>query len=206
MLYALSGSHRCGKSTLAKGLAESCGLTYVPIKTTEVALKHGYNPVAPMTLETRIGLQVILLDEYMSTIAGCPRPAIVDRSPLDHLAYLLAEIHMQSHNEVPHLMIEKLMKLIEATTSTLSHHIDMVIYLHPLPTYEVDPTKPAPNRLYQYHYASVLRGMIAVEGHKFNWADVPMADHAQRLEFCSSMIGQRIAQIEHLKAHSPHLH
>lgn len=206
MRYGLFGAHRSGKSTLAAAAAKVLGIEYLPIKTTEVAKRFGFNPVLPMTLSQRIDLQAILLDDFIKTVHQATGPFITDRTPLDHAAYLLTEINMRSGDQLDAAALQRCKDIYDAAIEVTSTTFEMVYYLQPLSTYEVDPTKPPENRIYQLHYEMVSLGILMQHSRRFNWASIPAMDLEERTSvFCQS-VASRIQSIQESRQSATHLH
>lgn len=97
MRIAISGAHRTGKTTLAKALAARLECMYEPsnISGSPVWKLLGMDPTAVLTFSERAVLQNKLLEYLESRYAsftGLLGNWITDRSPVDILAYLMANV------------------------------------------------------------------------------------------------------------------
>ncbi|MCP9494360.1 MAG: ATP-binding protein [Pyrinomonadaceae bacterium MAG19_C2-C3] len=91
----LAGSHRTGKSTLARVIAKRSGIPFIKTTTTEVFARLGLDPAAKMDFATRLNVQRRILRVYQETWQSAHlarQPFITDRTPVDLLAYTFADI------------------------------------------------------------------------------------------------------------------
>lgn len=91
----LAGSHRTGKSTLARVLAKRSGIPFIKTTTTEVFARLGLDPAAKMDFATRLNVQRHILRAYQESWQSAHlahQPFITDRTPVDLLAYTFADI------------------------------------------------------------------------------------------------------------------
>lgn len=205
MLYGLVGASRAGKTTLAKKVAEELAIDFHPTRTSGVALDHGYDLMAPMTLSDRVTVQNILLDNHIKEIEALPRPLVIDRTPIDYLGYLLAEINMTSALAADPVTLEKAYDYINRCKSATARYYDFLYYLDPLPDYEAAEGKHASNRAYQYHTAALMRGILHDMDGDVNVAFLNLQDLEVRTEFMAEHMVKRLNEIEDLKRAS-HLH
>lgn len=91
MTLGLSGAHRTGKSTLAKAFSEKSGIPFVPTTATEVFKRLGVDPKADLPFGERLKIQWEILNEF-STLWSEHTDFITDRTPIDMLAYTLADV------------------------------------------------------------------------------------------------------------------
>lgn len=208
MLYGFTGPSRSGKTTLAKGIAEDLGIHFHATTTTATAKAHGYDPVAPMPLINRVELQHILLDAHLKEIADLPRPAIVDRTPIDHLAYLMCEIHMQSRDQLTDEAIKQVVRYQDRVFDEVPKRYDMVFFIGQLPHYEAAVDKPTDNRAYHSHYELVVEGALARLGHEngFKHGLLRVTDFETRKEVLHDVLVQRMDVIDKERKSTLHMH
>lgn len=96
----LCGSHRTGKTTLASALAARCGKSVLKTQTSAVFAAHNLDPAQEMDFKTRLWIQGHILDDAQGLWEKQTQAFIADRTPLDMLAYTLADI--QGVTEVDH--------------------------------------------------------------------------------------------------------
>ena len=88
----LCGSHRTGKTTLAREIAEQTGREFIQTTTSEVFAENGINPSDPMDFSTRIWIQDKVVDAAVVIWSRASGPFVTDRTPLDMIAYTMADI------------------------------------------------------------------------------------------------------------------
>jgi len=207
MLFGISGSAGCGKTTVAKQVAEDLGILFRPTSITECARRHGFDPVAPMSLTQRVALQKHLLEDHLEMIDGETRPLIVDRTPIDMLGYMLGEMHMQSHQELPGDVLNQVAKYAADCLEATVKHYDQVFVLSPLANYEVSGKRPAENPAYQLHTHFLMLGGVMQISQRINgFAIINETDLQFRLDTVHDTLTARMDQIETEKRASAHIH
>lgn len=156
MILGLAGTHRSGKSTLARLAASAMGLTYYDGSFGRLARTLGYDSVAPMSLVERMAMQNGVLDRYAEELRAVPGDVITDRTPVDMLAYLIAEVGMHAglDEAVSRSIVAYRLRCIAMTRDLFRS----VFLLQPLPTYEVADGKPSENPAYQWHIQTLIEG------------------------------------------------
>ena len=92
MNIGLCGSHRTGKTTLAEAISKKNGMPFLRTVTSKVFQQYGIDPSMPMDLKTRLGIQHKILDAAEKIWQTAEEQFITDRTPLDMMAYTLADI------------------------------------------------------------------------------------------------------------------
>lgn len=92
MSIGLLGAHRVGKSTLASQVSMETGMPLLLTTTSDVVKRLGVDLSQPMSFIDRMTLQVEILKEAESVWRQADGYFITDRTPLDMLAYTLADI------------------------------------------------------------------------------------------------------------------
>lgn len=96
MILGLAGSHRSGKTTLARAVAAKGGIAFYDGSFGRLARTLGFESVARMSIFERLTMQNRVLDLYDREIRQDAAARITDRTPLDMLAYLVAEVGMHA--------------------------------------------------------------------------------------------------------------
>lgn len=94
-MIGLCGSHRVGKSTLAKAFALRGSIPYVQTSGSEVFEILGKDPKIDYPIDVRIGIQEAILYAFELQYAKARSTATVwvaDRTPIDIASYLVADI------------------------------------------------------------------------------------------------------------------
>jgi len=92
MNIGLCGSHRTGKTTLAEAISKRTGMPFLKTVTSEVFQQCGLDPSRPMDFKKRLGIQHKILDAAEKIWQTKEAQFITDRTPLDMMAYTLADI------------------------------------------------------------------------------------------------------------------
>jgi hypothetical protein len=206
MLYGISGASGTGKTTLAKRVAEDLGITYMPTSITECAKKHGFDAVGMLTLPKRLELQLHLLEDHVEMICQAERPLIVDRTPIDMIGYMLAELDMHSHHRLTDKEIGQVEDYVNLCSDMTLKLYDYVFIVGQLDNYDVSATRPADNRAYQTHSQMIMLGALFRLSGQVSFAHVPMQDLDRRCEFVHDTIVGRLDAIGKERRSSLHIH
>lgn len=164
-IYGLIGAQRVGKTTLARDLAEEHGVPFCETRVSQTLASLGVNPQADMAFVDRLVTQERVLQalfkDYQRAMDEHPAaPAvIVDRTPLDVLAYTTAEIQRETLND-PDLMraVARHENLCFTAMNSLFAGACLVPPGIPLVP---DPTKAPANPHYQRHiHATMLEAVV----------------------------------------------
>lgn len=206
MLYGLSGPSGSGKTTLAKTIAESLDLTFMPTSITACAQKHGYNSVGMLSLGQRIDLQQHLLHDHMEMLNAAPRPLIVDRTPIDFIAYMMAEMDMHSHLRATDAELGRIHDYVNECLNAALAFYDYVFLLGQLDSYEVTETRPALNRAYGMHTQLLMMGALQALYGRLGYVILQTTDHLVHETTVHDLIVKRMNAIEQEKRSAKHLH
>jgi nicotinamide riboside kinase len=206
MLFGISGASGTGKTTLAKRVAEDLGITYMPTSITECAKKHGFDAVAPMSLQSRIELQMHLLKDHVDMVTNADRPLIVDRTPIDMVAYLMAEFDMHSHMRATSEEIVAAEEYVDLCLDATTRLYDYIFVLGQLDHYEIKESRPADNRAYQTHTQLIMQGCLSQIHGRMNYMVIRSQDLEDRHETLSDAIVRRMDDISRERASSAHIH
>ncbi len=155
-MFGIMGSHRSGKTTLAKAISRQTGIRYFSSSTTQIMKEGGFDGVADMPIVQRIAAQEWLLLRYMEIIDTEPRPFITDRTPIDMASYLLAEVTM--HN-TPVELGPRIKAYVNSCVMASHSLFDTMIITRPLAEYVAEPDKPPPNLAFQQHIQVLIEGL-----------------------------------------------
>ncbi len=96
----ISGAHRVGKSTLAKAAAEKLGMQFCETRCSEVFAKPLggvlYKPSDDLPFLDRVAMQVRMMHHLLDRYKDMTGPFIADRTPVDVIAYMFAEVRGSS--------------------------------------------------------------------------------------------------------------
>ncbi len=206
MLFGISGASGTGKTTLAKAVAEDLGITYMPTSITECGKKHGFDPVAPMSIRSRLELQMHLLNDHVEMVTKADRPLIVDRTPIDMVAYLMAEFDMHSHMRVTADEIVAAEEYVDLCLETTAKLYDYIFILGQLDHYEIKESRPADNRAYQTHTQLIMQGCMSRLYGRVNYTIIRSQDLEDRHETLHDTIVRRMDDITRERSSSAHIH
>jgi hypothetical protein len=154
MSIGLCGAHRTGKTTLAEALAAQTKKPFVKTSTSEVFRQHGLDPAQALDFKKRLEIQKQILISYIETWSAQPQSFITDRTPVDLMAYTLADI--QGNTEVDFPELERyLERCFEATNK----YFDVLIVLQPGIELIAAEGKAALSRAYIEHLNSLILGL-----------------------------------------------
>ncbi|MGV1754768.1 AAA family ATPase [Agrobacterium sp. CG674] len=206
MLYGIAGSSGTGKTTLAKAVAESLGITYIPTSITESANRHGFNPVGFLSIQDRLKMQWHLLQDHIELITATPGPCITDRTPIDFIGYMLCELDMQSHMRISAKDIQEIESYKDRCLKDVVRFYDHIFVATQLDDYEVANTRPADNRAYQSHSQLVMEGAIYSLTGQVNFSVMRPQDRDVRETHVHDTIVKRLDAICTLRKSAAHIH
>lgn len=162
MIYGIAGASGTGKTTLAKKVAEELGAEFFPASISELGKEIGLSPVSDMDLETRIRFQAKLLDALIGKIRELDplKVYIMDRTPLDTIGYLMAEVNMHSDQKATPETLALANKLVELAQSASAHYFGATYQTAPLADYSEAETRPRANPAYQQHVHMLIAGAV----------------------------------------------
>jgi len=154
----LCGSHRTGKTTLAREIAGRSGLEFLQTTTSEVFSRHGLDPSAAMDFHTRLWIQHKVVEAAEKVWQGAAGPFVSDRTPLDMMAYTLADI--QGGTAVDYAELESYLDHCFAVTN--SFFSDLVVIQPAIPLVH-EQGKAALNLSYMEHLNVLVKGLCCDE-------------------------------------------
>ena len=157
MVIALIGAQRVGKSTLAKAASEQLGIPYLEMKTSAVFELMGYSPKCDYDFTTRLKIQNAILDNMKASYIATGSNFITDRSPIDALAYTLADVQRTNLTEQEQIdTIAYMDRCYELT----NRHLAMLMLIPPgIPLIEEEGKAPA-NLTYMEHIHALCAGLL----------------------------------------------
>lgn len=179
MILGLAGTHRSGKSTLARDVAERAGIGFYDGSFGRLAKTLGYESVSKMDIAERLSMQNRVLDLYDREIRRDGGGLITDRTPLDMCAYLVAEVGM--HAGLEEAASRSVVAYRDRCISLTRELFDAVFLLQPLPVYVVADGKPSGDPAYQQHIQMLIEGAVHVARGSVRTITIDALDHATRI-------------------------
>jgi hypothetical protein len=150
----LGGSHRTGKTTLALAIAQKKNIAFVKTDTGAVFKRQGLHPAAPMDFNTRLEIQHQVLEAAVQVWQAETSDFITDRTPLDFIAYTLADI--QGATEVDFAALTIYLTRCFAVTNQF---FNLLAVLQPAIPLVEEPGKAALNPAYMEHLNMIIQGL-----------------------------------------------
>ncbi len=163
----LCGSHRTGKTTTAKKLADDNDIPFVETTTSAVFAKHDLKPSSPMDFSTRLWIQDKVL-EAAEEIWSQHRHFITDRTPLDMLAYTLGDIQGRTQIE-----FEALEHYITRCFESCNRYFSRLCVVQPGIPLIAAPGKAALNEAYIEHLNTLVLGLCLDERQQTPFSVMP---------------------------------
>lgn len=160
-MIGLAGAHRTGKTTLARAYAEKHGLEFVQTSASEVFKEFGMNPATRYAFDTRLTIQEEILKRFDQQYAAVgARPAITDRTPLDMLAYTMAEA---TQDHVPDELQPRFKKYVQNCIDVTNKRFGVLLVVQPGIKIVAEEGKAALNDAYIEHLNSIILGLSVDE-------------------------------------------
>jgi hypothetical protein len=150
----LSGSHRTGKTTLALAIAQKKHIAFIKTDTHAVFKQQGLHPAAPMDFNTRLEIQHQVLAAAVQAWQVETNDFITDRTPLDFIAYTLADI--QGTTAVD---FAALTTYITRCFEVTNQFFNLLVVLQPAIPLVDEPGKAALNPAYMEHLNVIIQGL-----------------------------------------------
>lgn len=132
MRIGLAGAHRVGKTTLGLALAEHLGVPFVETHVSRAKIwdETGIAPSDSVTFAERVRLQRALvrhLKEVFDEVKGCKEGWVADRTYLDLLGYLFANVDATCSN----LWSSEVAELVADVRELTAETFDKIVLLQP---------------------------------------------------------------------------
>jgi len=156
-MIGLAGAHRTGKTTLARECARVLDLPFVETEVSGIFESMNLDPAAPMDIQTRLIVQSVILKVCIEKWSGYKGVFLSDRTPIDMLAYTMAEIQGGSLDGVgEQLMAKYFADCINAT----SRYFGLVLLVQPGIPLVAAPGKARMSLGYMEHLNTLMSGIM----------------------------------------------
>lgn len=206
MIYGLAGASGVGKTTLGEMVADSLQIDFVKTSITELAMKRGYNAIGFLSLRERLELQRGLLEDHLEQISKLNTPVILDRTPLDLIGYMMAEVHMNSAVNLTASEMKAAAAYVSICQYAACEKFDAIFHLAPLPFYETADTRPGENPAYQAHVDLIIRGSLHQLEGQISCMTLGTTDLNERHDAVHDFIMNRLDDLEALRKKNSNIH
>jgi hypothetical protein len=156
-MIGLAGAHRTGKTSLARESTRALGLPFAETSISDVFFALGMDPAEPMDFKTRFMVQSVILKTCIEKWSGYKGAFLSDRTPIDMLAYTMADIQGKTLDKTgEHLMAKYFADCINAT----NRHFGSILLVQPGIPIVPAPGKAALSRGYIEHLNTVIAGLL----------------------------------------------
>jgi len=159
-MIGLPGAHRTGKTTLAKKYAELAEIPFVATGASAVYEKLQLDPRADYPFPVRLDIQRHILEAAQKLYRGAGKTFITDRTPLDYLAYTLADVQRQNLTSDDEKNLQKYMK---DCFSICNNHFSTLVVVQPGIAAIDAPGKARADFGYVEHIANLIMGLVVHE-------------------------------------------
>lgn len=160
-LIGLAGAHRTGKSTLAERFSEVSGYTLVVSGASGTFKRLGMDPKADYPLDTRIAIQEAILEDMEKTFEAASVFSVIDRTPVDMAAYLLADV---SRASVTPKQDARVVKYVDRCMALVRKHFSVIVVVQPGIEVKEEEGKAPGAASYMEHINMLCLGMITAGG------------------------------------------
>ena len=175
MAFAIAGASGTGKTTLARAIAGELAIPYRDMSFGRIARERGYpSAVADMTINARMDMQFACLAAYEIELSTWEGPFVTDRSPIDMIGYVLAEVGM--HANTHPTMAARIVTYVRACVDATREAIAAILVARPLGMYETSPHRPGEDAAYQTHVQLLIEGGLAQLDGSLPTIALPKAD------------------------------
>lgn len=182
MIVGLTGSHRVGKSTLARMYAEKHKLDFLETSASAIFREMGFDPAITYDFDTRLTIQEEILRQFDKQYASHSgsNAAITDRTPLDMLAYTLGDVSGETLNEANEV---RLCNYVQDCFTSLNKWFSVLLVVQPGIALIPADGKASLSVGYIEHLNSIILGLCVDEKSCVPHYYIPrhMRDNGERL-------------------------
>lgn len=197
-MLGLCGAHRTGKTTLAKAYALKAGATFLETSVSAINRELGFDLTKEHSFAERLDHQEKILAR-IDTIYGAHvgEDIITDRTPLDMIAYTLAEAHGDRVAEEDQ---ERLARYVQNCIDVTNRRFGVLMLVQPGIPIVAEEGKASANRAYIEHLNSIILGLTVDERVKPIHFYIPrrlkkINERVEAVEFAAGRAQARTMQI-----------
>lgn len=183
--YGLSGAHRVGKSRLQHVIADQQGITVLQMPTQKTIEGSGHTLRAEYSYAERLDLQYRVLNAYQELLEeNVGYSWISDRTPIDTVAYLLADVQRSGRTEQEE---QRTIEYIDRALALTVKHYHGILVIQPGIKIVDDPTSSQPSPAYIEHLSAIIAGYTQdIGGHILSRS---LTDLDARVSYVSTALG-----------------
>lgn len=198
-MIGLCGAQRTGKSTLVTAYSQETGTPALYTGVSGVFADMGLDPKADYPLTQRLEIQRRVLDrlekQYRSV---CSEPFIADRTPIDLIAYTLADVQRQN---VPSELESVIEKYMDDCFFVTNQYFAVLIGLQPGIAVVEEEGKAPGTFSYSEHINAIVMGLVVSEKIKAEHFLIPrrMTELEERVEALNVALDRARSRHEAMK-------
>lgn len=186
-----TGSHRTGKSTLAKLMAERTGIIYNDASVSAIFARLGYDPSKDYDLKTRLVIQNAILDHSNAVWDSFEGMFITDRTPIDFMAYMIASAHQE---EITSELDAEVQTYLSRCMDSANKYFGMIFEVLPAIPIVADSGKASITKTYVDHIAYLISGITTTCEFNprilFPLITKDMVSVEDRMDYCMSFMDE----------------
>lgn len=193
-MIGLLGSHRTGKTTLARALSERMGIPFVQTGVTATYNRIGLDPAVHYPLDVRLYIQNEILTDLKTLYAQAPVGGFVtDRTPLDLAMYTLADVVRDAPIGQEQMVLDYVGRCFDVTNRYLS----IVVLVQPGIELVPAPGKAALNRAYIEHLNAIASGLLVDKRNATQYCAIPrfVTNLDDRIEAVQCVVDRVIGKV-----------
>lgn len=160
MIVGLCGAHRTGKTTLAREFAARNDVTFIQTSASRVFASMGLDPAADYPFDVRMDVQERMLELFGAQYTLAGNDYITDRTPIDMMAYTLADVRQETLLPAQDARLQKYLKeCLDLTNRTFT----ILVVVQPGIRAVFEPGKASVTKSYIDHIAHLVMGLVANE-------------------------------------------
>ena len=204
MIIGLSGTQRSGKTTIARAYADKFGVQFIASSASACFAELGLDPQKTYDFKTRLDVQELILERFEAfyKTASIKHGAIADRTPLDLIAYTMADA---VNDSVPEDQQERFAKYIDRCFEVLNKYFSFVMVVPPAIEFVPAEGKGVGNKAYLEHLHTLFRGLVvddrmtSTKSYHLPRKATDLEDRITSLEWCRSRHAS--SALEQVRAH-----
>lgn len=193
MNVGLCGAHRTGKTSLAEAFVkEHEGFVFLKTSASQVFKDLGLIPNVDYPFETRITVQEKILDVFEEAYKSMGEQAFIsDRTPIDMIAYTLADVRQETLNAEESV---RLKKYIKRCIDVSNRFFSILIVIQPGIPVRKEEGKASLCPMYIDHVAHLVMGLaVSEEVHSAHfYIPKKMTDIDRRVESVRTAVSRAV--------------